>query len=212
MNTSLLLLRRSVSSKRLTLASLTQRALVLLNPTNNLSSNHHFVDTHVNNFSTYNNDCAIKGISDLKLRRGFDSGGVLNVKSGVELSNIAAAVDDFSDEDPKREGAGKGDEGLEISKLGISTQIVDALATKGITKLFPIQVQYGFKICCFCYVCVILIGCYEARFMWDCFDCRLCSVVAMDVFVSWIVGVTVLLSFRLKLSGISYLEDFVRGN
>ncbi|KAL8088447.1 DEAD-box ATP-dependent RNA helicase 53-like [Apium graveolens] len=142
--TALVLLRRSASSKRLTLASFTQRALVLLNPTTNLSPNHHFVDTHVNNFSTYttstySNDCAIKGIYDLKLRRGFHSGGFLNVKSGVELSNIAAAVDDFRDDDPKREGDGKGDEGLEISKLGISNQIVDALARKGITKLFPIQ-------------------------------------------------------------------------
>ena len=32
------------------------------------------------------------------------------------------------------------DEGLEITNLGIAPQIVDALAKKGIAKLFPIQV------------------------------------------------------------------------
>lgn len=38
-----------------------------------------------------------------------------------------------------------GEEGLEITKLGISQEIVDALAKKGITKLFPIQVS---SLCC----------------------------------------------------------------
>ncbi|XP_031505225.1 DEAD-box ATP-dependent RNA helicase 53, mitochondrial-like [Nymphaea colorata] len=47
------------------------------------------------------------------------------------------AVADLSDED--RPSAIKGDEGLEIAKLGISQDIVSALAKKGITKLFPIQ-------------------------------------------------------------------------
>lgn len=162
MNTTLLLLKRSASSKRVTLASLTHQALFLLNPITNLCSNHHFVDTHVHNFSTYatyryNGNSVIEGdkvVYDLKLRRGFHSGGVLNVRGGVELSNIAAAVEDFSDEDPKRGGDGKGDEGLEISKLGISDKIVGALAKKGITRLFPIQV-YGFK---------------NAGIMWVCFD------------------------------------------
>lgn len=36
----------------------------------------------------------------------------------------------------------KGDEGLEISKLGISDEIVSRLAKKGINKLFPIQVFF----------------------------------------------------------------------
>jgi hypothetical protein len=52
-------------------------------------------------------------------------------------------------EDEKRAGGGAGagagagaaaQEGLEIAKLGISSKIVDRLASKGITKLFPIQV------------------------------------------------------------------------
>lgn len=45
-----------------------------------------------------------------------------------------AAVDDYEG------NAGADDEGLEIAKLGISSEIVSALAKKGITKLFPIQV------------------------------------------------------------------------
>ncbi|VAI12996.1 unnamed protein product [Triticum turgidum subsp. durum] len=36
-------------------------------------------------------------------------------------------------------GAGAKEEGLEIAKLGISSEIVDKLSAKGITKLFPIQ-------------------------------------------------------------------------
>ncbi|KAJ1388022.1 RNA helicase, DEAD-box type, Q motif [Sesbania bispinosa] len=47
------------------------------------------------------------------------------------------AVEDF----PYEEGSkgNNNDEGLEIAKLGISQDIVSALAKKGITKLFPIQ-------------------------------------------------------------------------
>lgn len=47
-----------------------------------------------------------------------------------------AAVDDYE------VNAAADDEGLEIAKLGISSEIVSALAKKGITKLFPIQVLY----------------------------------------------------------------------
>ncbi|KAF3618620.1 DEAD-box ATP-dependent RNA helicase 53 [Capsicum annuum] len=52
--------------------------------------------------------------------RGFHSGSYLQV---------GYAVADLPEDD----------EGLEISKLGISQEIVSALAKKGITKLFPIQ-------------------------------------------------------------------------
>ena len=49
-------------------------------------------------------------------------------------------MDDF----PYEEGSkGNADEGLEIAKLGISQDIVSALAKKGITKLFPIQVCFA---------------------------------------------------------------------
>lgn len=55
------------------------------------------------------------------------------------------AVADFSDEEkaPGKKSSDS-DEGLEISKLGISHEIVSALANKGITRLFPIQV-YSFS-------------------------------------------------------------------
>lgn len=64
----------------------------------------------------------------------------MNVRATSNVSRIAAEVDDFSDEDLKKGGASKDEEGLEISKLGIADEIVTALAKKGITKLFPIQV------------------------------------------------------------------------
>ncbi|KAK3137000.1 hypothetical protein QOZ80_5BG0446290 [Eleusine coracana subsp. coracana] len=52
------------------------------------------------------------------------------------------AADDgpFFEEEKRSAGsAGAADEGLEIAKLGISPKIVNQLAQKGITKLFPIQ-------------------------------------------------------------------------
>ncbi|GMH07089.1 hypothetical protein Nepgr_008929 [Nepenthes gracilis] len=49
------------------------------------------------------------------------------------------AVADYFDEDKVKAVGGGGDEGLEISKLDISREIVSALSRKGITKLFPIQ-------------------------------------------------------------------------
>lgn len=60
------------------------------------------------------------------------------------------AVADFADEDKSRgRGNTSSDDGLEISKLGINKQIVSALAEKGITKLFPIQVlSFNFLVGC----------------------------------------------------------------
>ncbi|ERM99235.1 DEAD-box ATP-dependent RNA helicase 53 [Amborella trichopoda] len=50
------------------------------------------------------------------------------------------AVDDlYDDESIPSKNAGDNDEGLEIAKLGVSSEIVSALAKRGITKLFPIQ-------------------------------------------------------------------------
>lgn len=51
------------------------------------------------------------------------------------------AVDELYEEE-KNGASKKGDEGLEIAKLGISDEIVSRLAKKGITKLFPIQVFF----------------------------------------------------------------------
>ncbi|KAF8413466.1 hypothetical protein HHK36_001453 [Tetracentron sinense] len=57
------------------------------------------------------------------------------------VSRAEYAVDDFLDEEKSsgKKVGGVSDEGLEISKLGISQEIVSTLAKKGITKLFPIQ-------------------------------------------------------------------------
>ncbi|XP_074592531.1 DEAD-box ATP-dependent RNA helicase 53-like [Curcuma longa] len=71
-------------------------------------------------------------------RRGFHSLRPL----GFRATDIACAEYAFDDyyEEKKEKGASKsGEEGLEISKLGISQDIVSKLANKGITTLFPIQ-------------------------------------------------------------------------
>ena len=73
--------------------------------------------------------------------RGFHAGRPLRAAG-------FAATADFSDDEKKsagRLGGSSADaEGLEISKLGIANDIVSALAGKGITKLFPIQVDHSF--------------------------------------------------------------------
>ncbi|KAK7333687.1 hypothetical protein VNO80_30464 [Phaseolus coccineus] len=64
--------------------------------------------------------------------------GPLNFRSSAVSRGAQLAVErDYSNEEV---GSGTNcDEGLEIAKLGISSEIVDALAKKGIAKLFPIQ-------------------------------------------------------------------------
>ncbi|CAI0439826.1 unnamed protein product [Linum tenue] len=79
---------------------------------------------------------------------GFHSqAGRLNYKSST-ISQAEFAVDHQYGYDEERIGGGaktevtgnsQSEEGLEISKLGIAQEIVSALATKGISKLFPIQ-------------------------------------------------------------------------
>lgn len=51
-----------------------------------------------------------------------------------EITRAEFAVDEYYDEGKR------GDDGLEIAKLGISQEIVLALGRKNITRLFPIQV------------------------------------------------------------------------
>ncbi|XP_022135639.1 DEAD-box ATP-dependent RNA helicase 53-like [Momordica charantia] len=60
--------------------------------------------------------------------------GPLNFRASL-VSQAEFAVEEYDDASSSRSG----DEGLEISKLGIAPEIVSALAKKGITKLFPIQ-------------------------------------------------------------------------
>ncbi|KAL5077732.1 hypothetical protein RYX36_016716 [Vicia faba] len=60
--------------------------------------------------------------------------GPLNFHSSLVSRGAQLAVD--YDDDAQHD---EGDEGLEIAKIGISKEIVNALAKKGITKLFPIQ-------------------------------------------------------------------------
>ncbi|KAK4767346.1 hypothetical protein SAY86_015096 [Trapa natans] len=70
--------------------------------------------------------------------RGFHaaSTGPLNFRASL-TSSAQLAVEDCSSYDEEK--AASGEEGLEISKLGISIEVVSSLAKRGITKLFPIQ-------------------------------------------------------------------------
>lgn len=63
----------------------------------------------------------------------------LDFKASI-ASPAGFAVADYSDEEKV-----KSDDGLEISKLDIDRDIVSALAGRGITKLFPIQVPFPFS-------------------------------------------------------------------
>lgn len=129
-------------SKRVTLAlaSLTHQPLTLLNS-----------PTNPHSFSTYTNPPLINSTtppSIFNFRRYIHNHVVLDVRATSSVSRIAAEVDDFSDEDFKKGGSSKDEEGLEISKLGIADEIVKALSKKGITKLFPIQVLlFCFQLC-----------------------------------------------------------------
>lgn len=67
----------------------------------------------------------------LQVRNFHANLGPLNYRASSALQGgIAVEVDSYENDD-----------GLEIAKLGIAEEIVSALAKKGITKLFPIQVR-----------------------------------------------------------------------
>ncbi|GAA0162549.1 RNA helicase [Lithospermum erythrorhizon] len=126
---TLLLLRRSSSSKpfskTLTLSS-NPRNLLQISQFHNSSNN--LIDK----------DCGFlnrKALSSDPFERlGFSRG----IHGGLALYAAEyAVVPDYSDD---KKGVGRaGEDGLEISKLGVADSIVKALAQRGITKLFPIQ-------------------------------------------------------------------------
>ncbi|KAL6976052.1 DEAD-box ATP-dependent RNA helicase 53, mitochondrial [Sarracenia purpurea var. burkii] len=144
MTSSLALLRKS-TSKRATLAALTGSLETLLHH----NKTHPHFSTDKIEFVVARNALSgggIRGLSSIGWlggvfeavsRSSFHAGAASNFKSSVPLSKAEYAVADFLDED--RPSSATSDDGLEISKLGISEQIVSALSKKGITKLFPIQ-------------------------------------------------------------------------
>ncbi|KAL9659861.1 hypothetical protein QQ045_024670 [Rhodiola kirilowii] len=71
----------------------------------------------------------VDGFWGLGFRRFCSGSRVLEIRDSDVLKSQVVSVDE----------ADRGDEGLEITKLGIAEEIVTALARKGITKLFPIQ-------------------------------------------------------------------------
>lgn len=77
--------------------------------------------------------------------RGFHAkSGPLNYRASAVLQ-AEFAMDEYSSYEEPSKGSGE-NEGLEIAKLGISEEIVSALAKRGILKLFPIQVSVSFLV------------------------------------------------------------------
>ncbi|KAL0301715.1 UNVERIFIED_CONTAM: DEAD-box ATP-dependent RNA helicase 53, mitochondrial [Sesamum radiatum] len=124
---SLLLIRRSSSSsstKRLALTALSH----FFYEKSSAVSSHATISPNIRAFATgtaFSNPSPV-----FESARGFHSG--LALRAGF-------AVADYSDAEERRASSGSADDGLEISKLGISQDIVSALAGRGIDKLFPIQ-------------------------------------------------------------------------
>ncbi|KAL0405176.1 UNVERIFIED_CONTAM: DEAD-box ATP-dependent RNA helicase 53, mitochondrial [Sesamum latifolium] len=123
---SLLLIRRSSSSstKRLALTALSH----LFYEKSSAVSSHATISPNIRAFAT--GTAFSKPSPVFEWTRGFHSGLALRV---------GFAVADYSDAEERRASSGSADDGLEISKLGISQDIVSALAGRGIDKLFPIQ-------------------------------------------------------------------------
>lgn len=124
---SLFLLRKSSSSKRLALSAFNSLFSEKLIPRNSL------ISPKIQNYVTSSRENApVPSSAPLRsATRCFHAGRALRAEY---------AVADFSDADDRRASSGVEDDGLEIAKLGISQEIVSTLASKGITKLFPIQV------------------------------------------------------------------------
>lgn len=76
----------------------------------------------------------------IKARDFHVKSGPLDFKAS-SVTQAGIAVADYGSDEEKGKGS---EEGLEISNLGISKEIVNSLAKKGITKLFPIQVILSF--------------------------------------------------------------------
>ncbi|XP_052207992.1 DEAD-box ATP-dependent RNA helicase 53, mitochondrial-like [Diospyros lotus] len=157
MSSSLVLLRKSVSKRPTLAAALTNSVDVFLHPPRH----------HQNSDVTESRNVPFGGSALIpkpwlierlcgsvgpfgsgSSSRSFHSAAAfLNFRASLPSSQAGYAVADFSDEEKsasfsKFQGSNtssSSDDGLEISKLGISDQIVSALAKKGITKLFPIQ-------------------------------------------------------------------------
>ncbi|KAL0320014.1 UNVERIFIED_CONTAM: DEAD-box ATP-dependent RNA helicase 53, mitochondrial [Sesamum radiatum] len=124
---SLLLIRRSSSSSSTKRLALTALSHFFYEKSSAVSSH----ATISPNIRAYETGTALSKPSPVfGWTRGFHSG--LALRAGF-------AVADYSDAEERRASSGSADDGLEISKLGISQDIVSALAGRGIDKLFPIQ-------------------------------------------------------------------------
>ncbi|KAF5756677.1 putative RNA helicase [Helianthus annuus] len=126
---SLILFR--ASSKRLTLTTLCNSLNHLLIPSSTQPSPAAIHQRLLSNQSQTN----------VGFLRNFHGSRWVSVGPSVvstQAAGYAAAVPQYDDEEEEEDRVSSSD-GLEVAKLGISKEIVAALAKKGITKLFPIQ-------------------------------------------------------------------------
>ncbi|PWA27951.1 DNA/RNA helicase, DEAD/DEAH box type, N-terminal [Artemisia annua] len=122
---------RSSSTKLTALASLQH---IIFRPILISSSQSLFPNTP----QTFINSSYVNRVSSTS---SFHTTPWFNVRASAvvtQSAGVAFAAETCSDEDDSVS------DGLEVSKLGISQEIVNALAKKGITKLFPIQIKGGY--------------------------------------------------------------------
>ncbi|CAK9142135.1 unnamed protein product [Ilex paraguariensis] len=139
---SLRLLRKSATpcSKRLTLASIINPGATLLSPSTPrdapISTKSHYFSTSTTSIRQQSKSLEwVRGNYGVLTRNFHVGGGSLNFRASEVLSQAELAFANFSDEDKSLGASGAVDDGLEISKLGISGEIVQALAKKGIANV-----------------------------------------------------------------------------
>ncbi|KAJ7960582.1 DEAD-box ATP-dependent RNA helicase [Quillaja saponaria] len=138
--TSIVLRRSSFIASRRTLAALTSIGSILHHHHLNLSaaattterdSGNGVIGGEIRSLSSF------LGVGGFEARAFHAKSGPLSSQASVAWKAELSVDDDSYNEE--KGSRGSSDEGLEIVNLGVSREIVDSLAKRGITKLFPIQ-------------------------------------------------------------------------
>ncbi|CAK9176625.1 unnamed protein product [Ilex paraguariensis] len=151
---SLRLLRKSATpcSKRLTLASISNPSTTPLSPSTprdaSISTKSHYFSTSTTSIRQQSKSLKwVSGNYGVLTRNFRVGGGSLNFRASEVLSQAELAFANFSDEDKSLGASGAGDDGLEISKLGISGEVIQALAKKVLMKQGMPRAENYFQAC-----------------------------------------------------------------